>query len=73
MKPLTVKQAAERLGVSPSLVYALCAAGKIRHERHGLGRGRIVIPEAGLDEYRRGCEATGRATAPLVLKHLTVN
>jgi excisionase family DNA binding protein len=51
---LTVKQAAERLGVSPGLVYGLCAARQIRHERHGLGRGAIRIPEAALDEYRRG-------------------
>jgi excisionase family DNA binding protein len=50
---LTVKQAAERLGVSPGLVYGLCAARKIRHERHGLGRGAIRIPEAALDEYRQ--------------------
>lgn len=51
---LTVKQVAERLGISPSLVYGLCSAGKIRHERHGLGRGCIRVPEDALDEYRRG-------------------
>lgn len=50
---LTVKQAAERLGISQSLVYGLVAAGKIRHERHGLGRGTIRIPEDALEEYRR--------------------
>ena len=36
---LTVKQAAERLGISPTLVYALCARKRIRHERRGLWRG----------------------------------
>lgn len=50
---LTVKQAAERLGVSPALVYALCARRRLRHERHGLGRGKILIPEEALEEYRR--------------------
>lgn len=49
----TVKQAAETLGVSPALVYALCAAKKIKHERHGLGRGAIRIPAEALDEYRK--------------------
>jgi excisionase family DNA binding protein len=50
---MTVKQAAGKLGVSPALVYALVAARRIRHERHGLGRGRIRIAEDALDEYRR--------------------
>lgn len=50
---LTVKQVAERLGVSPGLVYQLCAVGKLRHERHGIGRGTIRIPEDAIDEYRR--------------------
>ncbi len=31
---LTVRQAATRLGVSPCLVYALCSAGRIRHEHN---------------------------------------
>jgi excisionase family DNA binding protein len=53
--PLTVRQVAERLGVSPSCVYTLCAAGRIRHERHGLGRGVIRIPEDALEEYRLRC------------------
>jgi excisionase family DNA binding protein len=73
---LTVKLAAERLGVSPALVYALCARGEIRHERHGLGRGVIRIAEQALDDYRRGREvvpkATDRAAQPrrVKLKHL---
>jgi excisionase family DNA binding protein len=52
MKPLTVKQAAETLGLSVATVYQLCAARKIRHERHGLGRGTIRIPPEAIDEYR---------------------
>jgi excisionase family DNA binding protein len=53
---LTVKEAAERLSVSPTLVYALCSKGLIRHERHGLGRGVIRISEEALEEYRLGRE-----------------
>jgi excisionase family DNA binding protein len=50
---MTVKTAAQKLELAPATVYALCAAGRIRHERHGLGRGTIRITEAALDEYRR--------------------
>lgn len=53
MRLLTVKETATQIGVSPTLVYALIARRKIRHERHGLGRGTIRIPEDALDEYRR--------------------
>lgn len=49
----TVEQAAEQLGVAPTLVHALCAGKMLRHERHGLGRGKIIIPEDALDEYRQ--------------------
>ena len=52
---LSVKQAANKLGVSPALVYALCSARRLGHERYGLGRGKIVIPPEALDEYRRRC------------------
>jgi excisionase family DNA binding protein len=41
--PLTVSQAAEFLQVSPSTIYALCAAGKLAHSRIGVGRGTIRI------------------------------
>ena len=51
----TVKQAAEKLGVSQALIYALVSARKIRHKRHGLGRGAIRITEDALDEYRGRC------------------
>jgi excisionase family DNA binding protein len=75
---MTVKQVAERLGVSPALVYALVARHKIRHERHGLGRGAIRISEEALEEYRKGCAVgtpateapTARRRCPLRLKHL---
>lgn len=73
---LTVKQAAERLGVSPALLYALCDARKIRHERHGLGRGCIRIPEDALEEYRKSVTVEAkpvdaRPATPRTFRHLT--
>jgi excisionase family DNA binding protein len=52
---LTVKQAADALGISTALLYALVGARKIRHERHGLGRGKILIPQDAVAEYRERC------------------
>lgn len=66
---LTVKKAAERLGISPSLVYGLCKAGKIRHERYGLGRGTLRIPEDALAEYRQACAQKGQG---IPLAHITL-
>jgi excisionase family DNA binding protein len=60
---VTVREAAEALEVSSGLVYRLLAAGKIRHERHGLGRGAIRIPPGALDEYRRSCTVGVRQEA----------
>lgn len=48
--PLTVKQAAERLGVSPKTIYDLVEKGKIRHTR--IGRA-IRINPADLDTQER--------------------
>jgi excisionase family DNA binding protein len=67
---LSVKQAAERLGVSPKLVYALCAGRKIAHERYGLGRGTIRIPEDALEEYRRAARVGPGSPTPVPLRHL---
>jgi excisionase family DNA binding protein len=76
MKQFSVVEAAKKLGVSTGTVYALCARRKVRHERHGIGRGRIRIPEDALDEYRRsvtvGVEqaASMPPSARVNLKHL---
>jgi excisionase family DNA binding protein len=68
---LTVKEAAERLSVSDKLIYSLCAAGRIAHERYGLGRGTIRIPEEAIDEYRRQARVEGPAPTLPALKHLS--
>jgi excisionase family DNA binding protein len=61
----TVKQAAEELLLSEALIYKLVAAGKIRHERHGMGRGVIRIPKDALDEYREKCTRAELFSAPV--------
>ncbi len=53
MFPLTVAEAAKRLRISRALCYALISSRRIRHERHGLGRGRILIQEQAIEEYRQ--------------------
>lgn len=71
MAILSVRAAAERLGVSTALIYGLCSSRRIRHERHGLGRGRIKIPEEAIDEYRREVTvspASARTTRPAARK-----
>ncbi len=52
---MTVKQAADRLEVSQSLVYSLISSGKIRFCRVGHGRGRIRIPDDAIGEYLARC------------------
>jgi excisionase family DNA binding protein len=48
---MNVKQVAERLEVSQSLVYELLNAGKLQGSRHGLGRGTWRISEEQLQSY----------------------
>jgi excisionase family DNA binding protein len=52
MRRYSVAEAARELGVSTSTVYGLCGRKRLRHERIGLGRGTIRIPQDGLEEYR---------------------
>lgn len=70
---LTVKEAAERLGISTALMYALVAARRIRHQRHGLRRGIIRIPEDALDEYKASVTVGAEKVVPerRKLRHLT--
>jgi excisionase family DNA binding protein len=63
-----VRQAAEQLEVSPSLVYALCASGKLGHYRVGLGRGAIRITEDDVRAYRDAKRVEARADRPAVPK-----
>jgi len=57
---LNVKQAAERAGVSESLLYQLCSEGRLPHYRLG-GRGRrgkILISAEDLDAFMESCRVT---------------
>jgi excisionase family DNA binding protein len=58
---MTVKMAAERLEVSPSTIYGLVAAGKLKCCRVGLRRGVIRISEEQLAAFMTGAE-------PVVIK-----
>lgn len=72
----TVTAVARELGVSAQTVYALCAAKKLRHERHGLKGRAIRIPGDAVEEYRAGrtvSVTTDRpAPKPVKLRHLRV-
>jgi excisionase family DNA binding protein len=76
MASLTVKAAAQRLGLSPSLVYSLCAFGVIRHTRHGRPgkRGTIRISEEAIAEYQASCRTEQRAVPSAIphFKHLNL-
>ncbi len=54
---MTVRQAAERLGVSAGLVYAWCRLGVLAHERFGRPgrRGTIRIRESDLAAFAEEC------------------
>lgn len=63
-KPLTVKEAAPLLGLSPASVYALCTAKKLRHRRVGPGEGKIVIPPDAVEEYLARSTVDSTAGSP---------
>ena len=54
---LTVKAAAARSGLSPSLIYALCAQRRLPHLRCGTKgrRGRVLIAESDLVAFMESC------------------
>jgi excisionase family DNA binding protein len=60
---LSVKQAAESLGLNETSVYRLCQAKKIPHRRIGAGGGRIVFTPEDLAAYLESCRVPiGEAT-----------
>lgn len=54
---MNVKEAAERLEVSASLVYGLLSSGKLKCYRIGMGRGNYRISEEQLAAYLKACES----------------
>lgn len=74
---LTVKAAAERMGVSDSLVYELCACGSLPHVRIGRpgSRGCIRIAVADIDAFLARQKVSGTAPPPnqrKVFKHVVI-
>ena len=74
MKLLSVREAAAELRLSSNTVYGLCKSRKLRHERHGQGRGKILVPEDAIAEYRRSVTVGAAAPAPRAkLRHLSLS
>jgi len=62
---MTVKAATERMGISDSLVYELCACGSLRHVRIGRpgSRGCIRITDADIDAFLASQKVGGESPA----------
>jgi excisionase family DNA binding protein len=60
---MRVKEAANRLEVGISTVYALCDQGLLPHVRVGLGRGTIRISEDDLRVFLEKCRNDRKANA----------
>lgn len=71
---LTVRQVADRLRCSASLVYALCSQGRLPHVRVGLGRqrGAIRIAETDLERFLEESRVERPSSSPLKLKHVSL-
>jgi excisionase family DNA binding protein len=73
---LTVKAAAKIVGVSASLIYEWCHAGRIVHFRfpgRGSKRGRIAIDEADLKTFLATCRKAGEPEQRIdCLRHITL-
>ena len=54
---MKVPEVAKRVDVSVSMIYGLCASGRMPHVRVGLGRGTIRISEADLTAFLESCRA----------------
>ena len=71
---LTVKDVAERLSVSASLVYQLVESGKLSFHRIGTGRGTIRVSQFDLESYLAASHIETQSQAPVVrrtkLKHI---
>jgi excisionase family DNA binding protein len=69
---MTVAEAAEKIGISASLVYELCRLGVIRHSRHGRPgkRGCIRISDEAVADYLVEAERLGSPLEEGPLKHL---
>jgi len=82
-KLMTVKDVAERLNCSESLIYNLLASGALRHYRLGRSQGGIRVSEEQMQAYLLGREKGGEsplmsppalpASRAPALKHLSLD
>jgi excisionase family DNA binding protein len=72
---LTVKQAAEKIGISTNLVYGWCEAQLLPHYRIGRqgSRGAIRIAESDLEAFIAARKQGERRTPPPSCKRKPVN
>ncbi len=72
MKLLTPKEAADRIGVSSSLVYQWCDERRLPHYRMGGKgrRGKILIAPKDLDAFLASCRVTEPPDEDGPLTHL---
>lgn len=71
--PLTLKAAAERMGISTSLLYTLCRERRIEHIRIGVHgkRGKILIEPNVVDSFLKGSTVRSEAPQPpIAFKHI---
>lgn len=72
----TVKQVAEKLRVSPSLIYSWCEEKILPHYRMGGKgkRGKILIEEAVLNTFLQSCRVERKPVdaSSLGLKHIAL-
>jgi excisionase family DNA binding protein len=71
---LTPKTAAERLGVSISLIYQLCSEGTLQCFRIGRKdrRGKVLIDEQDLQAYVEQCRFRPAAAPVTTLRHIAM-
>ncbi len=65
---LTVRQASERMGVSPRTIYDLCDSGRLRCQRIGTGRGTIRIRPSDLDDCANDSTSGGDGLRRLIYR-----
>lgn len=68
---LSVKEAAEQLGLSPKSVYDLISAGAIPCRRIGLKGGKIILDRCDVDTYWASCKGVAKVASPSsTLRHI---
>jgi len=69
---LSIKEAAERTGVSQAMLYQWCKEKRLSHFRFGgMGRrGKILIDPADLEAFLASCKVTPSACLPEGLRHI---